>query len=108
MSAWNYLAAALMLCSLIFPVSSQELVALTVYVHDGGLDGALLSGVEITGNDADGNEFAAVTDSSGSAVVQGVPGTWEFAFQKDGYEVLLLKYNATQSEEAAAYLEKAD
>jgi hypothetical protein len=39
-------------------------------------------------------------------VVQGEPGAWQFAFQKDGYDVLILMYNATQTEETAAYLEK--
>ncbi len=86
----------------------MDLITLTVHVHDGDLSGDLLPKVQIKGQDGNGNEFSEITDSDGMAAVQGEPGTWEFAFQKDGYEVLLLKYNATQSEEAAAYLEKAD
>jgi hypothetical protein len=107
MKAWYYLAALAMLCCMAIPAYSQEQVTLTVYVHDGSLDGALLSGVQITGQDAEGNVFKATTNSDGLAKVTGEPGAWQFAFQKDGYDMLFLKYNATQSEETAAYLEKS-
>ena len=92
---------------MISPASSQEQVALTIYVHEGDLNGALLPGVKITGQDANGNEFVQATDASGTAVVQGEPGVWQFAFQKEGYDILSLTYNATQTEETTAYLEKA-
>ncbi|VVB72012.1 Uncharacterised protein [uncultured archaeon] len=107
MKAWYYLAALAMLCCTAIPAYSQEQVTMTVYVHDGSLNGALLSGVQITGQDAAGNVFKATTDSSGVALVSGEPGAWQFAFQKAGYDVLFLKYNATESEEAAAYLEES-
>ncbi|WP_232840928.1 MULTISPECIES: hypothetical protein [Methanothrix] len=87
--------------------SSQDQVTLTVHVHEGSLDGPALSDVHITGVDGDGKSFEAVTDSGGIAEISGVPGTWQFAFEKDGYETLYLKYDALQSEETAAYLEKA-
>lgn len=106
MSVWNYLAVMLILTGIVLPVSSQEQTSLTIYVHEGSLDGALLSDVSVSGLDAAGNEFSGMTDSNGVAVVQGIPGTWQFKFQKAGYDPLSLSYNATQSEEAAAYLEK--
>lgn len=87
--------------------SSQDSVDLTVYVHDGSIDGDLLSGVAVTGADADGNSFEGKTGSSGTAVVSGTPGTWQFNFEKSGYETLYLTYNATQTESTAAYLEKS-
>ncbi len=87
--------------------SEADQVALAVYVHEGSLDGPILSDVQITGQDGDGNEFSGTTNSTGVAIISGIPGTWQFAFQKDGYDALYLEYNATQSEEAAAYLEKA-
>ncbi len=86
--------------------SSQDEVALTVYVHEGDLNGTLLSGVQITGEDAAGNEFAGFTDSNGAVVIYGQPGTWQFAFSKEGYESLDLSYDVADTEEAAAYLEK--
>ncbi|MDD1751376.1 MAG: hypothetical protein LUO89_16045 [Methanothrix sp.] len=106
MKVWYYLAAMLILSGMILPASSQEQVALTIYVHEGDLDGTLLTGVTISGQDASGNEFVQTTDTSGAAVVQGEPGTWQFAFQKEGYDTLYLTYNATQTEETAAYLTK--
>jgi hypothetical protein len=87
--------------------SEADQVALAVYVHEGSLDGPILSDVQITGQDGDGNDFAGITNSSGVAIISGIPGSWQFAFQKDGYDALYLEYNATQGEEAAAYLEKA-
>lgn len=87
--------------------SEADQVALAVYVHEGSLDGPILSDVQITGQDGDGNDFAGITNSSGVAIISGIPGSWQFAFQKDGYDALYLEYNATQSEEVAAYLEKA-
>lgn len=88
--------------------SEADKVALAIYVHEGSLDGPILSDVQITGQDGDGNDFAGITNSSGVAIISGIPGSWQFAFQKDGYDALYLEYNATQGEEAAAYLEKAD
>ncbi len=107
MKIWYYLATLLILSGMALPASSQEQISLTVYVHENDLNGALLSGVKITGQDAEGNEFIGVTDSSGSAVISGTPGAWQFSFQKNGYENLYLNYNATQTEETAAYLEKS-
>jgi hypothetical protein len=107
MKIWYYLAALLMLSSMTLPASSQEQITLTVYVHEDDLSGALLSGVEITGQDASGNEFVGVTDSSGAATISGTPGTWQFAFDKEGYDALYLQFNATQNEETVAYLEKS-
>lgn len=86
--------------------SSQDEVALTVYVHEGNLNGTLLSGVQVVGEDAAGNEFAEVTDSDGSAVIYGMPGTWQFAFYKESYDPLDLSYDVAETEVAAAYLLK--
>ena len=87
--------------------SEADQVAIAIYVHEGSLDGPILSDVQITGQDGDGNDFAGITNSSGVAIISGIPGSWQFAFQKDGYDALYLEYNATQGEEVAAYLEKA-
>jgi hypothetical protein len=96
----------LALCSLALTASSQEEVALTVYVHEGDLNGTMLSGVQVVGKDATGNEFAGMTDNIGSVVINGPPGTWQFSLSKDGYESLDLTYDVAETEEAAAYLEK--
>ncbi len=102
-----YLTALLILSSMALPASCQERISLTINVHEEALDGPLLSEVFITGSDGTGNEFAGVTDSDGAAVISGTPGTWQFSFQKDGYDDLNLQYDATENEETAAYLEKS-
>jgi hypothetical protein len=86
---------------------SQEQATLTTYVHDGSLDGALLSSVQITGQDAGGNTFQGTTDSNGAAVFTGIPGNWAFTFTKDGYDALNLNYSVNETQEAAAYLVKS-
>jgi len=96
----------LALCGLALSASSQDEIALTVYVHEGDLNGTMLSDVQIVGEDAAGNEFSGATDSNGAAVIYGQPGTWQFAFSKDGYEPLDLSYDVAETEEAAAYLQK--
>jgi phosphatidate phosphatase APP1 len=96
----------LALCGMALTAYSQEQAALTIYVHESDLNGTMLSGVQITGTDAAGNEFAGITDSDGAVVVYGNPGTWQFAFSKEGYESVDLSYDVAETEEAAAYLKK--
>ena len=93
--------------SMILTASSQEQVSQTVYVYEGDLNGTLLSGVQVAGQDAAGNSFNGITNSSGVVVVSGQPGTWLFVFIKDGYETLDLSYNVTETGEGAVYLVKS-
>ncbi len=87
---------------------TQEQVSQTVYVHEGNLNGTLLSGVQVTGQDAAGSSFEETTDSSGVAVVSGQPGTWQFVFTKEGYDPLALSYNVTETGEGAVYLQRTN
>ena len=82
----------------------QEQVTLTAYVHDGSLNGTLLSGVMVTGQDAGGNAFQETTDSDGAVTISGLPGLWQFQFAKEGYDTLNLSYEVNETQEAAAYL----
>jgi hypothetical protein len=107
MKIYNCLAALFLLGCMALTASAADTVTLTVHVHDGSLDGDLLSGVSISGTDAAGNEFGAITDSDGIAVINGVPGNWTFTFELDGYDPLYLKYDAISTEDTAAYLEKS-
>lgn len=86
--------------------SSQDQIDLDIYVHEANLNGTLLSGVQVSGHDARGSSIDATSDENGMAVLKGQPGTWKLAFKKDGYENLELTYDATQTEDVAAYLEK--
>jgi hypothetical protein len=83
-----------------------ESAALTIYVHDGDFDGSMLAGVQVSGQDAAGNNFEGMTDSSGSVIIDGVPGIWQFILSKEGYDSAILVYNVNQTEELVAYLER--
>jgi hypothetical protein len=91
--------------SMVLTASSQEQVAQTVYVHEGDLNGTMVSGVQVTGQDAAGNSFEGITDSNGIVVLSGQPGTWQFTFAKEGYDSLSLSYDVTESGEGAVYLQ---
>ena len=103
-----YLAALICLAisSIALTAFAQDQVNFTVYVHEGSLNGTALSDVQVTGQDASGNSFRGITDSDGSAVLTGMPGTWQFSFTKDGYETLNISYNVTQTDYGDVYLQK--
>ena len=94
--------------SMVLTASSQDQVSQTVYVHEGDLNGTLLSDVQVIGQDVAGNSFLGITDSNGAAIVNGQPGTWQFVFSKEGYEPLNLSYDVTETGEGAVYLIKSD
>ena len=102
------LAALILLIgsSMVLTAYSQEQVAWTVYVHEGDLNGTMLSNVQVTGQDATGNGFQGITDSNGVVIISGQPGTWQFSFTKEGYDPLTLNYNVTETGEGAVYLQK--
>ena len=87
-------------------VKSIMPVSLKIDVYDTNLNGLLLPGVQVVGLDAIGNSFESITDSNGAVVLRGQPGTWQFSFTKGGYETLNLNFNVTETQEAAAYLQR--
>ena len=93
--------------SMMLAVSAQDQVSQTVYVYEGDFNGTMLSDVQVTVWDAAGNSFEGITDSNGVVVISGQPGTWQFAFMKDGYNPLKLNYDVTETGEGAVYLQKA-
>jgi phosphatidate phosphatase APP1 len=101
------MALLLISCGSLQAASAQGDVTLSIYVHEGNLNGSMLSDVQITGQDAEGNSLSSTTDSNGIAVIKGMQGTWKLDFTKSGYQALELSYDALQTEEVAAYLEKA-
>jgi tetratricopeptide (TPR) repeat protein len=88
------------------PAASQEQVAETIYVQEEDMNGTLLSGVQVIGQDAAGYSFEGVTDSNGTAVVTGLPGAWQFLFVKDGYEPHRFSSDVTETGEGVVYLQK--
>jgi len=96
----------LIVCFSLQAASAESEIALSIYVHEGNLNGTMLSDVRITGQDAEGNSLTSTTDANGIAVIKGMPGTWQLDFEKSNYHPLELSYDALQTEEVAAYLEK--
>lgn len=93
-------------CFSLQAASAESEIALSIYVHEGNLNGTMLSDVRITGQDAEGNSLTSTTEENGIAVIKGKPGTWQLDFEKSDYQPLELSYDALQTEEVAAYLEK--
>jgi hypothetical protein len=87
-------------------IRPQGQVDVTVYVHEGNLNGTLLSGVHVTGLDGAGIRFEGFTDSNGTVIITGMPGSWRFAFIKEGYEMLELLYAVNETHRGAVYLKK--
>ena len=109
MKAFCLLAMLLMVGCIFVPASSaQEKISLSIYVHEGNLNGTMLTDAQVSGQDADGNSMTAATDANGVAVLNGVPGTWQLSIEKDNYQPIELTYEAEQTEEVAAYLEKTE
>ncbi len=107
MKTLRLLVALLLIgCCMTIAASAQEQIALSIYVHEGNLNGTMQSDVQVTGQDAKGSPLKATTDANGIAVVKGVPGTWQLALEKANYQPIELTYEAVQTEEVAAYLEK--
>jgi hypothetical protein len=104
-----YLAILICLatCGIALTAFAQDQVDFTVYVHEGSLNSTGLSGVDVTGQDGEGNSFEDVTDSDGAAVISGLPGTWQFTFTKQGYDTLNLNYNVTETDYGDVYLQKS-
>jgi hypothetical protein len=97
----------LMNISMVWTALSQEQVAQTVYVFDEDFNGSLLSDVQVIGQDAAGNSFEGITDSNGSVVIYGEPGTWQFTFMKEGYDTIDVDHDVTQTGEATVYLQRS-
>ena len=79
-------------------------VALTLYVRAGSTSGPLLSGAQVTGQDAVGNTFSQTTNASGCVVLTGIPGMWQFAASAAGYPTNTWGQNITTTTTKTAYL----
>jgi len=81
-------------------------VTLTLYVHEDSASGPLLQGVLVTGTDGLGNSFSGTTDSSGSVIISGAPGTWQFTASKSEYTSNTWSQPITITEERHAFISK--
>ena len=91
------LAALILLISssMVLTASSQEQVAWTVYVHEGNLNGTMLSNVQVTDKTQQATAFKD-DRPKWSCDSYGQPGTWLCSFTKEGSAPLNLNYNVTR------------
>ena len=88
-----------------FPVSvPNPAVTLTLNVHSGNASGPLLSGVQVTGQDANGTAFSQTSNASGYVTLTGAPGTWQFTASMAGYQTNTWSEAITATETLNAFL----
>ena len=87
-------------------VPTPSTVRLTLYMHDSTTSGAALSGVSVTSIDSKGKTVYLTTDGSGAVTIDGVPGTWQFAASRSGYQTNSWTNEITTSQVRHGYLIK--
>ena len=77
--------------------TGTQKVILTLKIHDGDINGVLLSDAQVTGVDATtgDNIFTGSTDSNGIVTISGNPGTWRLTISKVGYDTAIFDYEVT-------------
>ena len=90
----------------VFTPQTLQTVTLTLYVHEGSADGTPLSGVQVTGQDADGVSFNQTTDASGFVTITGAPGMWHFSAAREVYRTNTWSQTISETSTKHAYLTK--
>ena len=85
---------------------TPQQVTLTLYVHEGSVNGPLLQGARVTGSDAGSNYFNQITNSNGYVTITGVPGTWQFTASGNGYDDNTWPQSITSTAQKDAYIFK--
>ncbi len=67
-------------------VMNDQLVTLTLYVHDGDANGPIIPDALVKGQDGSGNDFRETANDEGYVTISREPGTWSFSASADGYE----------------------
>ena len=83
---------------------ANEKVTLTLNFHNGSAEGPILSGVKVSGQDSSGNAFSQTTNANGFVVITGLPGSWQFAATKLGYDDNSWSQEITETGIKHAYL----
>ena len=89
-----------------FTYISDLPVTLTLYIHNGDLNGPVIQGVEVTGQDGSGSNFQQTTDSRGSVIISGNPGTWSFSATAFGYQTKSWSQSISDTSDSHAYLQQ--
>ncbi|OHB73403.1 MAG: hypothetical protein A2Z25_01330 [Planctomycetes bacterium RBG_16_55_9] len=81
-------------------------VTLTLYIHEGSVNGPIIAGARVNGRDSKGKSFDKATSSAGYVTIAGAPGSWPFTVSKDGYQTNSWSQDITSSVRRDAYLTK--
>ena len=65
----------------------------------------LISGVTVTGSDAEGKSFSQQTNSNGYVTLSGKPGNWQFTIAKSGYTTKPWTSDILQTKTMQAYFD---
>ncbi len=88
--------------------AQNEVIILTLYVHDESAEGPIISGAHVTGQDASGNSFEETTNSDGYVTITGDSGSWSFSVSADGYETSSWIQEIAETDSKDAYLMKSN
>ncbi|MDP2924880.1 MAG: PKD domain-containing protein, partial [Nanoarchaeota archaeon] len=79
---------------------------LTLYVHEGSVNGQIIPGARVNGTDASGKYFDVVTDSNGYVTITGSVGTWSFTASMSGYKIVSWSQTINTTCRRDAYIQK--
>jgi len=65
--------------------ATESEISLTLFVHEGSLNGTLVSGAQIISQDAAGNSIQRTSNNNGYVNIKGDPGTWHFTAFAEGF-----------------------
>jgi len=83
---------------------SVTTVTLTLYIHQSNINGPIISGAQVTGQDGAGVSFSQLTNSNGCVTISGAPGAWSFTALKTGYDTKYWSQEITSICTKHAYL----
>ena len=63
----------------------ESKISLTLFIHNGSLNGPLVSGAQVISQDANGNSIQRISNNNGYANIKGDPGTWYFTAFAEGF-----------------------
>jgi hypothetical protein len=86
------------------PEPETKTVTLTLYVHANIANGPVISGAQVSGQEAKGKFFNLATNSSGYVTITGAAGMWSFSASGSGYHVNAWRQTISTSTTKHAFL----
>jgi hypothetical protein len=80
-----------------FTAEATADTTMSLFFHEGNIEGPLASGVRLIGIDGAGTSVDQITNTDGCVVMKGRPGTWRFTASKNGYETATWSQDVTMA-----------